>query len=401
LKEKISHQLPMKQNRKGFSALFVIGAVLAIGGLLLLANYAYHKSPADLGGAQVYQTQLSDTFNTFRQQVNSSTQNLNTELETVSGTIAAYGTITSQNIPLPANAGGTGTTTLPSNAQFLSASGTAPTWKTVTFGAGMAVTTTATSVAINTNGIDQTANYAWSGNNTHSGSETFNSSTAIGAGGTLTDNASTTFNSTTTFTTYPIFKVRTNSQFFAPASLTSTSNATSTWTCPTGVTTVYVTEVGGGGSGGTANTSVGTSEGGGGSGGLYVLYPTSTVPGTIYNIQVGGGGLATTTSGTAGTAGGNSFFGGLIATGGGAGTSGGAGANGSPNSSFTMNAAGYNSNTGGAGASNFFGNSGAAASAGAGPNPGTYAGAGGGGGAYGTPPGLGGNGAPGFVIIQW
>jgi hypothetical protein len=167
----------MNKRTNGFVEIALL--IVAAAALLGLGAFAYSKYTKEnqTGTAVVYTTQLSDTIGTFRTEVNSSTANLNTQLDSLSSTVSAFGNITSQNIPLPVNAGGSGTTTLPTDAQFESAVGSTPTWKTLIFGGGLVTTTTATSVSINTAGIDPTQNYAWTGNNTHSGSETFTSST--------------------------------------------------------------------------------------------------------------------------------------------------------------------------------------------------------------------------------
>ena len=88
---------------------------------------------------------------------------------------------------------------------------------------------------------------------------------------------------------------------YGDASFT-TSGAT-TWTAPTGVTSVSVVCVGGGG-GGTGGSS---STSGGGGGALGWKNYITVVPGTTYNVQVGSGG-AKGSYGSNGTAGGESYF---------------------------------------------------------------------------------------------
>ena len=63
-----------------------------------------------------------------------------------------------------------------------------------------------------------------------------------------------------------------------------TFTATSTWTCPTGVTEVEYLVVAGGGGGG------GDTGGGGGAGGFRTASGFSVTAGTDYTITVGGGG---------------------------------------------------------------------------------------------------------------
>lgn len=85
--------------------------------------------------------------------------------------------------------------------------------------------------------------------------------------------------------------------------LTTGSN---TWTCPPGVTTVFVQcWGGGGGSGGAAGNPSAT---GGGGGGAYAHAEMSVTPGTVYNLNVGAGGTAGTAVGGGGGNGGDSWF---------------------------------------------------------------------------------------------
>ena len=82
-----------------------------------------------------------------------------------------------------------------------------------------------------------------------------------------------------------------------------TTPGATTWTAPTGVTSVSVVAIGGGGggTGGSASTS------GGGGGALGWKNSIPVVPGTSYNIQVGSGGAIGAYGGN-GTAGGESYF---------------------------------------------------------------------------------------------
>lgn len=90
---------------------------------------------------------------------------------------------------------------------------------------------------------------------------------------------------------------------------------TSTWTCPTGVTSVEVLVVGGGGGGGN-------DFGAGGGGGGVVYHPSfSVTPATSYTVTVGGGGAKSTSNNTTASNGGNSVFSTLTANGGGGGAS--------------------------------------------------------------------------------
>ena len=67
---------------------------------------------------------------------------------------------------------------------------------------------------------------------------------------------------------------------------------TTTWVCPTGVTSVDYLVVGGGGGGGSITA------GGGGAGGFRTGTSLSVTPGQTYTVTVGAGGAGATTSGT-------------------------------------------------------------------------------------------------------
>ena len=82
--------------------------------------------------------------------------------------------------------------------------------------------------------------------------------------------------------------------------IVQTFTATSTWTCPTGVTEVEYLVVAGGGGGG------GHRGGGGGAGGYRAGTGLSVTAGTDYTVTVGGGGSGVTLA--SGTSGSNSVF---------------------------------------------------------------------------------------------
>lgn len=92
---------------------------------------------------------------------------------------------------------------------------------------------------------------------------------------------------------------------------TQTFNATGTWQCPAGVTSVKAECYGGGGAGGSARAVSGAG-GGGGAGGAYTVtnaYPVTS--GNTYTVTVGAAGVASTgtfTDGTASGSGGDSWF---------------------------------------------------------------------------------------------
>lgn len=215
------------------------------------------------------------------------------------------------------------------------------------------------------------------------------------------------------------------SQQFAVATATSPSNATplsqtgtpnrtqqflsnGSWTCPQGITSALVTICGGGGGGGYGGPAKAGGGGGGGAQGYYKQAVTVS-PGNVYAVTVGAYGAGGATAGTNGGNGGNTVFGSLlgaaggaggiagtsssVASGGAAGGAGGiAGITGTYSSTQGLSNGGagggcLNLGAGGAGGSNL--NQGQTAS-------GYGAGGGGGAGEY-----IGGNGAPGFVMVEW
>ena len=91
-----------------------------------------------------------------------------------------------------------------------------------------------------------------------------------------------------------------------------------TWTAPAGVTTAFITMIGGGASGRATGGKLSNSAGGGGGGQIYGAV-ASVVPGTSYPVTVGGGGAGGTgTGGTfPGNPGGSSSVAGYTVTGGG------------------------------------------------------------------------------------
>jgi len=107
------------------------------------------------------------------------------------------------------------------------------------------------------------------------------------------------------------------------ATVSFTTVGTTTWTCPTGVTTVTVQCWGGGGGGGGVATTSNTASGGG-AGGSYSSNTVTVVPGTTYSLTVGAGGTAGANTGTSGGTGGSSTFNvtSIIAVGGPGGTGG-------------------------------------------------------------------------------
>lgn len=201
------------------------------------------------------------------------------------------------------------------------------------------------------------------------------------------------------------------------------------WTCPAGVTTVYISGGGGGGGGGGGNGAAGTGAssscgGGGGAGQCVLKTPLTVVPGNVYAITIGAGGSpgnggATGSLGTNGGDGGSTVFGSLLTlagggggqaatnltvTGGIGGTYGGVDGGGGSTSSviYSVGGAGGSSPFGTApGASRVANSSSGAAGR---PGQGYCSGGGGGGGIGGATSGTGspGNaGLPGILILEW
>ena len=103
----------------------------------------------------------------------------------------------------------------------------------------------------------------------------------------------------------------TNTGTQASSVLTGTTPTltTTSWTAPTGVTSIDVLVVAGGGSGGNCQANGGTPGGGGGAGGLVYKSNFAVTPGTVYNVTVGAGGAAQTSGSVNGNNGADSFFG--------------------------------------------------------------------------------------------
>ncbi len=188
-----------------------------------------------------------------------------------------------------------------------------------------------------------------------------------------------------------------------------TTNSAGSWTAPAGVVAVKLRVWGGGGGGGTGNGGAG----GGGAGAGYVEGFFAVSPGQSYAVTIGLGG-----SGSGGNGGTSSFSSIASASGGGAGgngaQNGAGGASGGAGSGFATGAtlisgsvgqaaavisgtwlSGHGGGSGmGSGGVGLVGASGANVTGNAGVAPG-----GAGGGGLGTA--LGGNGAPGLVIVEW
>lgn len=116
-----------------------------------------------------------------------------------------------------------------------------------------------------------------------------------------------------------VIQPNTNSNDISSGVIMFTSVGTTSWTAPSGVSSLdYLVVAGGGGGGGGYDTGAG----GGGSGGMVLTGTLSITPGASYTVIVGNGGIASITNYTNGPKetnggnGGNSQFGSIIALGG-------------------------------------------------------------------------------------
>ena len=108
-------------------------------------------------------------------------------------------------------------------------------------------------------------------------------------------------------TTTIIQWTNTGSQAYSVLAGTTPTLTNTTWTAPTGVTSVEVLVVAGGGGGGQ------NSGGGGGAGGLIYNSAFLVVPGTQYTVTVGAGGAGSASSTSTGATGSNSVVSSLTA----------------------------------------------------------------------------------------
>lgn len=176
------------------------------------------------------------------------------------------------------------------------------------------------------------------------------------------------------------------------------------FTAPDGVTTVYVTMIGGGGTGGNGGNGASATGGGGGSSGGHILgVPYTVVPSNTYAYAVGAAG-ADTTFGTgtvltakAGGTGGNGSNAGTAAGIGGYLIGRGLSSQGQPSLISALS-------DGGAGGSSIFGAGGAGGTTsgnGSSPSAGSYGAGGGGGGGKNGGVATGAAGLGGYILIKW
>ena len=131
--------------------------------------------------------------------------------------------------------------------------------------------------------------------------------------GNLTLPNGTSANRPSLYSSTAIQWTNTGSQAYSVITGSGGTVSNTSWTCPTGVTSIEVLVVAGGGQGGS------THGGGGGGGGVIYNSAFPVTPGTAYTVTVGAGGYLAQSSPSQN--GSNSVFGSLTAIGGGAGTS--------------------------------------------------------------------------------
>lgn len=165
------------------------------------------------------------------------------------------------------------------------------------------------------------------------------------------------------------------------------------FTVPTGVTTIYVSGCGGGGSG---SATVATSACGGGGAACVLFQSYTVIPGTTYTVTIGAGGAGANTQ--FGNSGGTTSLGALVSLPGGGGgnsqtgTPGASGGFGGTRGSYAISTAIF-----GAGGSTLFGIGGPSSTTG---NPTSITGSGYGSGSGGTSSNSA-AGANGFLLIEW
>jgi hypothetical protein len=181
--------------------------------------------------------------------------------------------------------------------------------------------------------------------------------------------------------------------------------ASGTWTCPAGVTQIYVTASAGGGGGG-GGTSAASSGGGGGGGAAIHKTQYAVTPSTIYTTTIGAGGTAGAVGGGLGGTGGTTTIPTLFTLLGGAGGANYIGGAGGTNAAKGTGGggAGDSYNPGGTGGGNIAGAVGGGGQGGLLTDTagvGLYGGGGGGGAGGLAGQGAGGAGGAGFILIEY
>jgi hypothetical protein len=164
--------------RKGFIEIAAMLALAAVSiGFMVYALHLVQDSTDQKLAANIIDTQISDSIGTFRTNVNTSLDNLNTQLNSVSSSVSGLGTMSAVNSPCAVANGCLGTSTAPTANQIPIASGTTPTWKTLTASSGISITFDSTHIFVSSQGIDTTQAFTWTGAHTFSATTTFASTT--------------------------------------------------------------------------------------------------------------------------------------------------------------------------------------------------------------------------------
>mgnify|MGYP001600951047 CR=1 FL=1 len=187
--------MPHATKKGSIEIAMIATMVVSIAGFSL-ALWTKNKVENSISNKLGAVTALSDTINTFRTNVNSTDETLRSTTSTDPGHLHTTSSITGIDYIHPVAQGGIGTSTNPSDGQFLSASDTIPTWKTFV-GSGVTIAHSPTSTSFTTVGLDTSLNYSWTGTHTFSATTTQASSTFIG--GVLNVSSTATFQATTTF----------------------------------------------------------------------------------------------------------------------------------------------------------------------------------------------------------
>ena len=176
---------------KGF---FNIVTVVLAGVALIVASGFFVRSGIDRQWSDtvttllgtVSTTQLTDTINTFRTNVNGDLFNLNADLRYTTTTDPGHKHTTSTTTGVFSGTnGGIGTTTLPSDAQYFGANGTVPTWKAFIGTGAITITPTTTSTIINSTAFSTSTAYNWSSLQTFQGGVTSTAATTLSGNNTF------------------------------------------------------------------------------------------------------------------------------------------------------------------------------------------------------------------------
>lgn len=312
--------------KKGFTNILTILAiaVLSVISFGFFAKYeinqAVEKTIGVNLGASVSSTAVSDTINQFRLNVNSSLANLNAALptqivDTTSSPTFGGLTLTGKSGVAKFASGILGTATSGTDYEVPLTASSGLTRVSNAFRLDMAGGTCG--VASHISSLSATGTIIC----TEDTSTTTLSVSTLTVSATSTFNGGNTFSATSTFTGNIISSNFKQQQIFT---------ASTTWTVPTGITTIYVSLIGSGGGGGGSceqvdvggSNNIGASGASGGSGGSAFDMATTTTSGQIITIVIGDagtGGAGSATTPSAGTSGASSSAAGFVVSGGGGG----------------------------------------------------------------------------------